>query len=132
MLEVEPHTRVSKVGAGTGSIVCQAHRYTSRGHFLAGFALLFIQDSGNRDKGGRSAPDLLFRSGISSLVESTPPVGHGASGRCGAPLSCCGGRLLDCLDAAGLGVDQCHLGLLDEKQQRAGWRTDRSSTWRIA
>jgi hypothetical protein len=50
-LEVEPHAGVARVGAGIGSLVCQAHRYTSWGHFLAGFALPFIQDSGNRDNG---------------------------------------------------------------------------------
>jgi hypothetical protein len=69
-LEVEPHAGVARVGAGIGSLVCQAHRYTSWGHFLAGFALPFIQDSGNRDNGGRSAPELRFRSGISGYREA--------------------------------------------------------------
>jgi hypothetical protein len=57
-LEVEPHARVSGAGAGIGSIVCQGHRYTRWGHFLAGFALPFIEYSGNGDNGGRSAADL--------------------------------------------------------------------------
>ena len=54
MPELEPHARVSRLGAGIGSIVCQAHRYTNRGRSLAGFALPFSQDSGNRDNGGRA------------------------------------------------------------------------------
>jgi hypothetical protein len=48
-LEVEPHAQVSRVAAGIGSVVCQAHRYTSGSHFLAGFASPFIQDFGQRD-----------------------------------------------------------------------------------
>lgn len=87
-LEVESLTGVSRLGADIGSLVCQRHRYTSRGRSLAGFALRFTQDFANCNKGGRSAADLRFRSGISGYREALDEALCFGCSRLAGPICC--------------------------------------------
>jgi hypothetical protein len=97
--------------SGTGAVV-SAHQ-----HFLG---------NGGETGGDQAAPTQRAHQQLGS------GSGDQAPGPYPATLGCCCGRLLDCLEAASLGVDQGHLGLLDEEQQWAGRGIHRSRAWRIA